>query len=209
MNLNEALFREPLVAILRGLTPERALEVASVLLDTGFTTVEVPLNSPNAVQSIGLIRKEFTDRLVIGAGTVRTQEELNALADVGCQIALSPHCDPGLIAHSLELGIEPVPGVATPTEMMQALNAGARWLKVFPAVSCGESFFRQVRAVFPSQVRLMAVGGVAPENMRGFMQAGADAVGIGSQLFTAEKSLADIRDQAAKIIGNMRSHTTL
>ena len=205
MNLENALSRRPLVAILRGLTPDRALDVSGVLLDAGFTTVEVPLNSPQATKSIGLIRERFGDQLVVGAGTVRTTEELEALADVGCQIALSPHCNPRLIEYSLLLGIVPVPGVATPTEMMHALDAGAHWLKVFPAISCGEGFFRQVRAVLPPQVRLMAVGGVAPDNMLRFMDAGADAVGIGSQLFTPEKSLSDIGEQAAEIIGTMRS----
>ena len=190
----------PLIAILRGLRPDDAIEVVEVLLAQGIKIVEVPLNSPDPFSSIEKIANRFSGQLTVGAGTVLTEQDVEKVCAAGGEIALSPCVNSAVIRRALELGLEPVPGIATPTEAITALDAGARVLKVFPAESLGPNFFRHLPAVLPAHCQLLAVGGIDLTNIRQFLAAGAAGVGLGSSLFRPEMDKRIMRQNAARFV---------
>jgi len=197
----------PLIAILRGLRPDDAIEVVEVLLAQGIKVVEVPLNSPDPFASIEKIASRFSGLLTVGAGTVLTEQDVEKVCAAGGEIALSPCVNTAVIRRALELGLEPVPGIATPTEALSALDAGAQVLKVFPAESLGPNFFRHLPVVLPAHCRLLAVGGVDLTNMRQFLAAGATGVGLGSSLFRPEMDMNTLSDKAARFTELYRPHS--
>jgi 2-dehydro-3-deoxyphosphogalactonate aldolase len=189
-----------LIAILRGLTPVEALPVMDVLLKAGITRIEVPLNSPDPLASIGAMVRESGDRAVIGAGTVLSMADVQAVADVGGTLIVSPNCDTAVIAKSRALGLQSWPGVMTPTECFAALQAGASGLKLFPAALIGPDGLKAIRAVLPKGCQVYAVGGAGPANFVEWRRAGCDGFGIGTALYTPGLGLADIAERAAKIV---------
>jgi 2-dehydro-3-deoxyphosphogalactonate aldolase len=178
----QAMQQLPLVAILRGISPHEAAEVGQALWDAGWRLLEVPLNSPEPFKSIEILARRFPQALV-GAGTVRTEEEVRRVQDSGGRIVVSPHADVRVVRSTVQRGMLSLPGVMTPTEAFAALDAGATALKLFPAEAIPPSAVKAMRAVLPAQVQLLPVGGIAPATMAGYRAAGASGFGIGSALY--------------------------
>lgn len=188
----------PLVAILRGITPADAAEAAEILLECGFRYLEVPLNSPSPLESISLMRKVVGERGYVGAGTVLTVEQVDAVAECGGQLIISPNCCPDVIRHTSKLGLISMPGIMTPSEAFSAIAAGASALKLFPAEHVSPVITKAFRAVVPREVALLPVGGIQPDaaQMRSYMQAGANGFGLGGGLYQAGMSLDLLRERA-------------
>lgn len=189
-----------MVAILRGLEPERAVAVGEVLVEAGFDIIEVPLNSPEPLVSIAALVEALGSRALIGAGTVLAETEVDALAAIGAKLVVSPNCNPAVIRRTAALGMVSLPGVLTPTEMFAALEAGASGLKLFPAEIAGPAVIKAVRAVLPPAVPMLAVGGITAANMGDYLAAGATGFGIGGALFTPGKPLDAIAADARSIV---------
>ncbi|WP_265500919.1 2-dehydro-3-deoxy-6-phosphogalactonate aldolase [Paracoccus beibuensis] len=190
----------PLIAILRGLTPAEAPDVASALIDAGITRHEVPLNSPDPLDSIRILARDFGDRAVIGAGTVLTVADVAAVAEAGGRMVLSPNCAPEVIRATRDAGMESYPGVMTPSECFVALGAGATGLKLFPGELIGPAGLRAMRAVLPKGTECWAVGGVSAENMEAWRKAGAVGFGIGSALYAPGDSAEIVAAKAARMV---------
>ncbi|MDE2446260.1 MAG: 2-dehydro-3-deoxy-6-phosphogalactonate aldolase [Alphaproteobacteria bacterium] len=200
MTLEQALDQCGIIAILRGLEPAEAIRVTQALYDAGVRVVEVPLNSPQPFTSIELIAKAFAGRMVVGAGTVLTEQDVNTLHGHGGQISVSPDCNEAVIARSIALGITPLPGVFTPTEAFSAIRAGATHLKLFPAEAASPTVIKAWKAVLPKHVKVHAVGGVTPENMKDWLAAGASGFGIGSSLYKPGSNLAKVSESAHSLV---------
>ncbi len=190
----------PIIAILRGLTPPEAAPVGRALIEAGIDRIEVPLNSPDPLESIGILVREFGDNALIGAGTVLRSDEVDAVAGVGGRLIVSPNCDVDVVSHTRSLDLESWPGVFTPTEAFAALNAGATGLKLFPGSMAGPSGLAAMRAILPSGTQVYAVGGAGPENFDTWIKASADGFGIGSALYKPGLPVDEIGDHARRIV---------
>jgi 2-dehydro-3-deoxyphosphogalactonate aldolase len=188
-----------LVAILRGVRPERVVEIGDVLYEAGIRAVEVPLNSPDPFSSIGKLAARRSD-WTIGAGTVMNVDEVRRAHAAGARLILSPNFDAAVIACALQLGLHVMPGIATATEAFGALAAGTRQLKLFPAVTYGPRHLEALRAVLPADVRVFPVGGIGGEDIPRWLKAGAAGFGFGSELFRPDYSVADIGHRAVEIV---------
>lgn len=177
-----ALEQLPLVAILRGIRPDEAEPVGDALADAGWRLLEVPLNSPDPLRSIALLARRFPDA-VVGAGTVRTADQVRQVHDAGGRLIVSPHFDARVVEAAARLGMVALPGVMTPSEAFAALDAGATGLKLFPAEMIPPAAVKAMRAVLPPEVLLLPVGGIAPATMAGYRAAGANGFGIGSAVY--------------------------
>ncbi len=196
------------MAILRGITPGEAQAVGEVLFSCGWGVLEVPLNSPQPLDSIEALARAFPDA-VIGAGTVMNSEQVQQVHEAGGRLVVSPHCDPHVIAHAAALGMACLPGVMTPTEAFAALGAGASGLKLFPAEMIPPAAVKAMRAVLPPEVLLLPVGGIAPHSMAAYREAGASGFGIGSALYKPGRSAAEVAVAARRFAdawaGTMRA----
>lgn len=175
MDLKAWLARCPLVAILRGVRPDEVEEIGAALAEAGIAIVEVPLNSPDPLDSIARLAQSFGDRLLIGAGTVMTPAQATQVAEAGGRIIISPHADVEVVRAAKALGLLSCPGMFTPTEAFAALAAGADALKLFPAEAASPAVLRAIRAVLPPETPVLPVGGVAADNMAAWRAAGATA----------------------------------
>ena len=184
--------RLPLVAILRGLTPANAAAVGLALMESGFRIIEVPLNRPSALQCIEILSRELNDEALVGGGTMLTLDDVQTVHDAGGRLAVSPNCDTRVIARAVDLGMLSVPGIATPTEAFNGIQAGAHALKIFPAEMIGQRGLKALKSVLPTHIELWPVGSISPESLRPWMAAGATGFGIGSQLFTPNTCAADV-----------------
>jgi 2-dehydro-3-deoxyphosphogalactonate aldolase len=184
-DLHKRIGRLPLVAILRGITPESAVEIGEVLIDAGFVAIEVPLNSPDPLDSIRRLAGAFGERALIGAGTVLSVEAVPRIAEAGGRLIVMPHADLDIVREAKRRELLCVPGVATPTEAFAALEAGADALKLFPAEALPPAVIKAWRAVLPKDAWLLPVGGITPERMTSYLIAGANGFGLGSALFKA------------------------
>ena len=195
----------PLVAILRGLPPDDAVAVGGELVAAGFRLLEVPLNSPEPLLSIRRLAETFGDRALVGAGTVIEAQAVARIGDAGGRLIVTPHTDPEVIATAKTAGMVCLPGVATPTEAFAALRAGADALKLFPAETLGTATLRAWRAVLPAEVALLPVGGIAPETMAPWREAGAAGFGLGSALYRPGASPAQVRAAADRFVAAWRA----
>ena len=184
--------RTPLVAILRGLLPAEAQAVGEALIESGFRTLEVPLNRPGALECIATLARTLPADAMVGGGTMLTIVDVEAVHAAGGRLMVSPNCDVAVIRRAVELGMLCAPGVATPTEAFAALHAGAHALKLFPAEMIGHGGIKALKSVLPTGTELWPVGGITPESMRPWKKAGATGFGIGSQLFAPGTSAVDV-----------------
>ena len=195
--LAEALQRLSLVAILRGITPAEALPVGQALVDAGWAIIEVPLNSPQPLASIAALARVFP-QVLVGAGTVLDVDQVRAVADAGAGLVVSPNTDVDVIFEATRRGLVCLPGVATPTEALAALAAGAHGLKLFPAEMLSPPVLRALRAVLPPGTLMLPVGGITPENMGAYRAAGAAGCGIGSALYKPGRTVVEVAAQARR-----------
>lgn len=197
MELKPYLDRCPLVAILRGVRPEEVGGIAHALADSAFAIVEVPLNSPNPLDSIALLAREFGDRLLIGAGTVMTPDDVGRIAEAGGRLIVTPHAAADVVRAAKARGMLAVPGFFTPAEAFAMLAAGADALKLFPAEGGSPAMLKAIRAVLPGGTMVLPVGGIDASNMTPWLSAGAAGFGIGSSIYkpgdTAEVVTAKAR----------------
>lgn len=185
-----------IIAILRGITSEEAVPVCTALVDAGITLIEVPLNSPNAVDSIGRAASALSDRAEIGAGTVLTPEDVRAVAGAGGTFIVSPDTNPEVISETVRLGLKSYPGVFSPTDAFSAIRAGATGLKFFPAEVLGAKGIKAMKAVLPPDLPVYAVGGANPDNFHEFFAAGCTGFGLGTYIFKPGMSVAQVAERA-------------
>jgi 2-dehydro-3-deoxyphosphogalactonate aldolase len=190
----------PLVAILRGLQPERATEVAHGLFEAGFRALEVPLNRPGALEAIAAIAAMAPADAWIGAGTVIDASQVDTVAAAGGRLVVSPHFDPAIVRRARERGMRTVPGVFTASEAFAAWRAGADALKAFPAEALGPAGLQALATVLPPGLPLWPVGGVTPESLAGWRRAGATGFGLGSALFKPDMASAEIAERGRAFV---------
>jgi 2-dehydro-3-deoxyphosphogalactonate aldolase len=184
-----------LVAILRGLTPPDAESISDALVDAGFRAIEVPLNSPDPLDSINIIARRHP-ALLIGAGTVLTVEEVRKVSAAGGMLVVSPGFDPDVVAETLALGMVSLPGVMTPTEALGALKAGAQGVKLYPAASLGPGHLKALRDVMPKSAAIYPVGGVDETNAAAWRAAGATGLGFGGSLYKPGMTAQEVSSRA-------------
>lgn len=194
-----ALRTLPLVGILRGLRPDEALDVGHALAATGWLLVEVPLNSPEPLQSIRTLVQAFPQALV-GAGTVLTVADVHAVHAAGGQLIVSPNFNADVVREAVSLGLVCLPGVLSATEAFGALAAGATGLKLFPAEMVSPAAVKALRAVLPADAPLLPVGGIGPGNMAAYRAAGAHGFGIGSALYKPGMTAGQVRSAATDFV---------
>jgi 2-dehydro-3-deoxyphosphogalactonate aldolase len=189
-----------LIAILRGVQPHEIPGIAQALLAAGIQAIEVPLNSPQPLESIGWLARTHGDHALIGAGTVLDPREVDAVADAGARLVVAPNFNAEVLARARARGLVSLPGVATPTEGFAALAAGASGLKLFPAEMLGPNVLKAWRAVFPKDAALFPVGGVGVDNLPAYRQAGASGAGLGSSLYAPGVSADLVRRRAEALV---------
>ena len=197
-----------LVAILRGVTPDRVVEIGAVLYQTGFHMIEVPLNSPDPFKSIAALTAANHPGCLVGAGTVLNVDDVQRTRDAGGKLVIAPNCDPAVIRRAVQLGLQVMPGFATATEAFQAIQAGARDLKLFPASTYGPRHLQALRAVLPKATRVFPVGGVGVKEIPAWLAAGAAGFGLGSELFRPEYDLNEIQQRALALVQAVREVRT-
>jgi len=195
----------PLVAILRGVTPQRVHGVAEALFAAGFRAIEVPLNSPEPLKSIEALAKHFGDRCLTGAGTVLTTQQADQVANAGGKLMVTPNTNPDVIARGVQQGLTVMPGFYTPSEGFAAITAGAKYLKLFPASSGGIGHLQAMLAVLPKTILVYAVGGVGAGNMSEWRKAGAAGFGLGSELFKPDFTDEEIATRAQRCVAAFKA----
>ncbi len=190
----------PIVAILRGIRTEEAVDIATSLVEAGVRLIEVPFNSPDPCGSIRAMVKALGDRAAFGGGTVTSTDLAEQLAAAGGTFMVSPNTNAAVIARSLELGMDVLPGFLTPTEAFAALGAGARDLKLFPGSVLGSSYIKAIREVLPAEARIWAVGGVGVANVAEFRAAGVYGIGVGGSLYRPGDDAATVAARAASLV---------
>jgi len=200
MILGDALAECGLIAILRGLPPGDAVGVGEAAYAAGIRILEVPLNSPDPFASIELLVKSAAGRFMVGAGTVLKSEQVDLLHAAGGTLCVSPDCFPDVIIRALKLGLTPLPGVFTPSEVFSAIRSGATHLKMFPAEAASPAVLRAWRAVLPGNVHVLPVGGISADNMGDWLDAGAVGFGIGSSLYKPGDKPKDVGVKASALV---------
>jgi len=190
----------PVVAIIRGVTPSEVIDIGSAIFEAGIGVIEVPLNSPDPFKSIALLSDKLGKECVIGCGTLLSKKDAKQVAEAGGQIAVTPNTKPAVIKRCIELGMTPMPGWATPSEAFAAHRAGANYLKLFPAATYGPGHIKAIKAVLPSQVKILAVGGVGAKDAQVWLDAGIDGFGIGSEIYKAGRSAEEVHRRSKDIV---------
>jgi 2-dehydro-3-deoxyphosphogalactonate aldolase len=198
--MHDALAELPLIAILRGVTPDEAVPAAQALADAGFRIIEVPLNSPQPLRSIERMARALGERCLIGAGTVMSAAQVDEVARAGGRLIVMPHGDAQVIRAAKARGLWCAPGIATPAEGFAALAAGADALKLFPAELLTPPVVKALRAVFPPQVLFLPVGGITPQGMAAYRAAGANGFGLGSALYKPGMPIEQLRVNAQAFV---------
>lgn len=197
----------PLIAILRGVTPDEIASHVRALLDAGITQIEIPTNSPDWSLSVERALETAGSAAQIGAGTVLTHADVDRLVATGATLMVTPNTDPALIRHARERGLDIAAGFATASEAFAAIQAGAQRLKLFPAAQFGPDYVRALKAVLPASVPVYAVGGVTTENLAAFLQAGCAGAGLGGDLYRPGQDAATTARHAAAFVAALRSAT--
>jgi 2-dehydro-3-deoxyphosphogalactonate aldolase len=195
----------PVVAILRGVRPHEVVSIGEALVAAGIRLIEVPLNSPDPIEGIRRLVDAMGTRALCGAGTVLAPEMVDAVASVGGKLLVTPNVNPAVIARGVELGMEPMPGFATPTEAFTAVAAGARRLKLFPATGFGTSYLKAIREVLPAGVKAWAVGGTGAANIGEWLAAGCEGIGVGGALYKAGDDAATVGARAKALVEAWRA----
>lgn len=195
----------PLIAIIRGVTPEDSEAIGDAIYEGGIRIIEVPLNSPDPLRSIELLARRLGDRALVGAGTVLTTEDVRKVKDAGGRIIVSPDTNTEVIAASATAGLVSSPGYFTPSEAFAALRAGAHVLKLFPAEGATPSVLKAQLAVLPKGTRVMAVGGIKPDNMRPWLDVGAIGFGLGSGLYKPGQSATETLEKARAYVAGVKA----
>lgn len=213
MNLAErfrrTLSEHGLIAILRGVRPEKAADIGLALHGAGFRLIEVPLNSPDALRSIRTLRDALPDDTLVGAGTVLQPQACARIAAAGGQLVVMPHGDPAVIGAAKALGLACAPGVATPTEAFAALAAGADALKMFPAETLGPMGLKAWREVLTPPIAIVPVGGITPDSFGAYLAAGASGFGLGSALYRAGDGAETVARQADAFVRSWQHFAAL
>jgi len=194
----------PLIAIIRGVTPDDAEVIGDAILEGGIRIIEVPLNSPNPLASIEKLAKKFGDRALVGAGTVLKLEDVARVGDAGGRIIVSPDTNPEVISAAAAAGLVSSPGYFTPSEAFTAIRAGATALKLFPAEAASPAVLKAQLAVIPRDVPVLAVGGIKPDNMRPWLDAGASGFGLGGGLYQPGQSAEDTLVKARAYVEGLK-----
>jgi len=202
--LNAALALCPLVAILRGVRPDEVEAIGDAIIEAGFSMIEVPLNSPDPLASIALLARRYGPEVLVGAGTVLTTQNVADVKAAGGRLIISPNVNGDVIRASVASDMISLPGFYTPTEAFAALEAGATGLKLFPAEGASPAYLKAMRAVLPKDLPMLAVGGVTPDNLAQWRAAGAQGAGLGSALYQAGLSAADVGERARAFIAAIR-----
>ena len=190
----------PIAAILRGVSPNEAVDVAGALVEAGIRIIEVPFNSPDPLDSIRAIQAAFGDRALVGGGTVLDVPAVEDLARSGGRIMVTPNIHPPIIARGVALGLDVLPGFVTPTEAFAAIAAGARRLKLFPAANLGPGYLKAVREVLPRGTGIWAVGGTNAETFADWLAAGAEGIGVGGALFRPGDHRNDVANRGRALV---------
>ncbi|MFZ2998179.1 2-dehydro-3-deoxy-6-phosphogalactonate aldolase [Sphingobium sp.] len=190
----------PIAAILRGIRPDEALDVAAALVESGVRILEVPFNSPDPLDSIATMQQAFGDRAIIGGGTVLSIEAVEALHGVGGRIMVTPNTNPAVIARGAALGLDLLPGFMTPSEAFAAIEAGARRIKLFPAARLGPAYVKAVKDVLPRHVGVWAVGGTGADTVGEWLGAGCEGIGVGGALYRPGDDAATVGQRGRDLV---------
>jgi 2-dehydro-3-deoxyphosphogalactonate aldolase len=190
----------PVVAILRGVTPDTVAGIGEALVAAGIRLIEVPLNSPDPIEGIRRLVDAVGARALCGAGTVLDPDAVDAVANVGGRLIVTPNTDARVIARAVSLGLEPMPGFATPTEAFTAVAAGAKRLKLFPATGFGTGYLKAIREVLPKGTKTWAVGGTGAQNIGEWIAAGAEGIGVGGALYKAGDTAETVGERAVALV---------
>jgi 2-dehydro-3-deoxyphosphogalactonate aldolase len=203
--LRSCLDQCPLIAIIRGVTPAEAEAIGQAIFDAGIRIIEVPLNSPEPLDSIARIARLLGDRALVGGGTVLEPAKVAEVQAAGGRLIVSPNTNPAVISATASAELVSCPGYFTPSEAFAAIEAGATALKLFPAEGASPAFLKAQRAVLPKDLPVFAVGGLRPDKMKQWIDAGADGLGLGSGLYVPGQSPAETADKAAAYVAGVRS----
>jgi 2-dehydro-3-deoxyphosphogalactonate aldolase len=205
---NELLRRHldqcPLIAIIRGVTAGEAEDIGQAIFDAGMRIIEVPLNSPEPLRSIERLANRFGDQALVGGGTVLTVEDVHQVQNAGGSLVVSPSTNMGVIAATAAAELVSCPGYFTPSEAFEALEAGATALKLFPAEAATPTVLKAQLAVIPTRVPIMVVGGVKPDTMRPWLDAGAAGFGLGGGLYKAGQSVEETAEKARAFVAGLK-----
>ena len=194
----------PLIAIIRGVQPAEAEAVGDAIFEAGIRIIEVPLNSPEPLKSIEILAAKLGDRALVGAGTVFTPANVEDVQAVGGRLIVSPHVNAAVVRAAANVGLVSCPGYFTPSEAFAALDAGATALKLFPAEGASPAVLRAQLAVIPNDVPIFAVGGISPDNMQPWLDAGASGFGLGGGLYQPGQSAAETAEKARAYVAGLK-----
>ena len=204
MSIREYLDQCPLVAIIRGVTPDEVEAIGAAIFEAGIRVIEVPLNSPDPLASIRRLADSLGDRALIGAGTVLNPDQVGEVKSAGGRLIVSPNTNASVIRATVAAGMISSPGYFTPSEAFTALEAGAHTLKFFPAEAATPAAIKAQKAVLPMDVPLLVVGGILPDNMQPWLDAGATGFGLGSGLYAPGRSVEDTAQRARAYVAGVR-----
>ena len=197
----------PIVAILRGVKHDEIVDIAAALVEAGIEAIEVPLNSPDPLTTIGKLCAAFGDQVLCGAGTVLSPEAVDQVAGVGGKLIVTPNIDPSVISHAVDLGLTVMPGFATPSEAFVAVKAGAKALKLYPAGTYGFGHIKAVRDVLPKDIAVYAVGGVGAANLKPWIEAGVAGIGVGGELYRPGYTAEEVGQRARTLVAAWMEQT--